>query len=107
MGSVWVTHVRTQVDSVMFLAGAGDKCALAEYLKAVHEANPLHSFISGTQLLRLPYGRDKFRDEIRSMKQADGVSRWIFKPCSGGPVFPFFSVIFNRNMPFSVHLNKK
>ena len=33
---------------------------------------------------------------------------WESTPlCDAGPVFPSFSVIVNRNMPFSVHLNKK
>ena len=69
-----------QVDSIMFLAGAGDKCHLAKYLAAVNDAHPLHSFIAGTQLLRLPNDRAKFREQM----VASGVTRWIFKPCSGG-----------------------
>lgn len=66
--------------SIMFFSGAGDKCQLAEYLAAVNDAHPLHSFIGGTQLLRLPNDRAEFREAML----ASGITRWIFKPCSGG-----------------------
>jgi len=76
-----------QVDSIMFLAGAGDKCRLAEYLAAVHEAHTLHSFIGGTQLLSVKLqepARSSGLAEFQRAMIASGVTRWIFKPCSGG-----------------------
>jgi hypothetical protein len=69
-----------QVDSIMFFAGAGDKCRLAQHLATVNDAHPLHSFISGTQLLRLPNDLAKLRETM----VASGTTRWIFKPCGGG-----------------------
>ncbi len=69
-----------QVDSIMFFAGAGDKCRLAQHLAAVNDVHPLQSFISGTQLLRLPNDLAKIRETML----ASGITRWIFKPCAGG-----------------------